>query len=82
MFGHIHGGVEELYDLENDPAETQNIIEKDPEVASKLRNELEKWVKRCRQKMPKVHPLDLKEAEMYDEDRKQIEARLKSLGYI
>ncbi|RLF47064.1 MAG: hypothetical protein DRN29_03515 [Thermoplasmata archaeon] len=80
--GHIHGGVEELYDLENDPAETQNIIEKEPDVASELRDELEKWVKRCQQKMPKVQPPDSKEAEMYDEDRKQIEARLKSLGYI
>jgi len=34
---------EELYDIQNDPYETQNVIDQYPEVAEKLRKAYDKW---------------------------------------
>ncbi len=39
----IHGGVEELYDMKEDPNETRNIIGKKTEIAHKLKDELFRW---------------------------------------
>jgi arylsulfatase A-like enzyme len=36
-------GNKELYDLANDPGETTNVIEQNPEVAAKLRDGLDQW---------------------------------------
>lgn len=41
---YLRGGRREyLFDLENDKEETQNLIEKHPEIAEKLSNQLESW---------------------------------------
>ena len=42
--GRIHGGIEELYDLKNDPNEIRNIVNKKVKVANELREELIKWL--------------------------------------
>lgn len=39
------GAKEELFDLETDPAEKTNLIEKQPTIATKLRSELRDWQK-------------------------------------
>ncbi|AQQ71582.1 Arylsulfatase [Limihaloglobus sulfuriphilus] len=39
--------VYELYDLENDPAETTDISQKKPELAARLTAECDKWQKKC-----------------------------------
>jgi arylsulfatase A-like enzyme len=36
-------GTFELYDLENDPAETQNLVEQQPELAARLQDALQAW---------------------------------------
>ncbi len=36
-------GTFELYDLENDPAETQNLVEQQPELAARLQDALRAW---------------------------------------
>lgn len=43
----------ELYDLEADIGETENLAEKKPELAKKLRNELEAWLKETNAQKPK-----------------------------
>lgn len=40
FISNIHNDTEELYDLENDPTEENNIVDKNPEMASKLRQEM------------------------------------------
>lgn len=41
--GRIHGGVEELYDLEKDPEEKVNIVDKNPAVRDNLREAVIKF---------------------------------------
>jgi len=40
----IHGGIEELYDLNIDPEERQNIIEKKPSLAGELKERISRWI--------------------------------------
>ncbi len=40
FISNIHNNTEELYDLQNDPAEENNLIGSKPEISSKLRHEL------------------------------------------
>ena len=42
--GYTHGGVEELYDLNEDPTEILNIAEKRPKVLNELKKQLSDWV--------------------------------------
>lgn len=42
--GIVHGGLEELYDLTNDPSEKENIVEKRREIADMLRKQLDEWI--------------------------------------
>jgi len=46
----IHGGVEELYDLESDPEQNHNLAQDKPETAKKLRNLLAEWMAYLEQK--------------------------------
>jgi len=46
----IHGGVEELYDLESDPEQNYNLVEDRAETAKTLRNLLSEWVAYLEQK--------------------------------
>ena len=59
----VHGGVEELYDLERDPSENYNIVDEQPDVAREMRGLLKGFVKqlvlgermyRIRQKFGKI----------------------------
>lgn len=38
----------ELYDLQEDPGETTNVIDQYPEIAARLRSQLEEWQASCR----------------------------------
>ena len=40
-----HGGIEELYDLENDPQEQHNIATEQPELTAQFRNQITTWEK-------------------------------------
>ena len=40
----IHGGIEELYNLESDPKELHNLVKLEPRIAKKLKTDLFNWV--------------------------------------
>ncbi len=67
-------GRDELYDRINDPKEQNNIIEKRPLIAQKLRGELEDFIALTSEGKPQVA-----EKVHIDEELKE---RLKSLGYL
>lgn len=52
--GVIHGGVEELYHLDNDPNELQNIVEEKPEISRDLRKMLFSWLNNLKSKEEKI----------------------------
>lgn len=49
----VHGGMEELYDLNKDPQESNNIVEENPEVANVLKKQLSDWIKYLEHKKQK-----------------------------
>lgn len=53
--GRIHGGVEELYDLESDPCEAHNISSEKPEVSNELRRTLIEFREGLQRKRGKHH---------------------------
>ncbi len=67
-------GPDELYDRINDPKEQNNIIEKRPLVAQKLKKELEDFIALTSEGKPQV-------AEKVDIDE-ELKEQLKSLGYL
>jgi len=46
----IHGGVEELYDLESDPEQNHNLVEDRPETAKAMQSLLSEWIAYLEQK--------------------------------
>ncbi|MBA7465098.1 2,3-bisphosphoglycerate-independent phosphoglycerate mutase [subsurface metagenome] len=67
-------GPDELYDRINDPKEQNNIIEKRPLIAQKLKKELEDFIILTSEGKPRV-------AEKVDIDE-ELKEQLKSLGYL
>lgn len=51
----VHGGIEELYDLQSDPAESRNIASQSPEVAAHLRETLTTYESCLRDKRERAH---------------------------
>lgn len=47
--GRVPTAEYELYDLVNDPYETENIIDQNPEVAGQMIRQLDQWVASCQQ---------------------------------
>ena len=50
----IHGGIEELYDLEKDPGETRNIVNEQPDEVQKMKAELAGWINNMENKRGKI----------------------------
>ena len=50
----IETNTYELYDLKCDIAESKNLIDSEPSIATKLKKELENWKKKMGAQMPKV----------------------------
>jgi hypothetical protein len=50
LYNGIHGGVEELYDLESDPEQNHNLVEDRTEPAKGLKNLLSQWIAYLEQK--------------------------------
>jgi arylsulfatase A-like enzyme len=78
--GYIHGGIQELYDLHEDPDESDNIVEERPDKAINLREKIEDLVKHLQSK--KQILIEKEPWEYSDEEEKRIEKRLKDLGYL
>ncbi|MFQ6038869.1 MAG: sulfatase, partial [Candidatus Aminicenantales bacterium] len=82
----IHGGAEELYDLEKDPDETHNRIRSDPEQAARMRQRLEEILRDLadrRDRDLKKSPLVPRHQEpvIPPKERKKIRRKFKCLGY-
>ena len=70
----LHGtGAEELYDLEADPQENDDLAKSRPEIAQRMRGSLEEW--------KKTVELDAPGATRYHIDP-EIKKHLESLGYM
>ena len=63
----------ELFHITNDPGETKNLIEKEPELAQEMKNNLMNWYNNFDSEAPKEEKLNL------DTD---VENQLKALGYF
>jgi arylsulfatase A-like enzyme len=77
----VSGGVE-LYNIEDDPGEKENLAEKEKDVLQKMRSLLEEHIAR---KRPNVAPPDddsssAGQAETSDDE--QVKERLRALGYF
>ena len=46
----------ELYNLKNDPSESKDLSEKNPEIAKDLESKLVAWQKRMKAKLPRPNP--------------------------
>jgi len=78
--GVIHGGMEELYDLNGDPEETNNVTEKNSDQANMLREKLFEFVKFLESKRSIK---ETKASRYYSsEEEKTIKERLRKLGYL
>jgi arylsulfatase A-like enzyme len=66
---------EELYNLENDPLEQNNLIDESPEVAENLREELSRWMEENERL---AESYSSSEAELKNETKEA----LKALGYV
>jgi arylsulfatase A-like enzyme len=66
-----------LFDLENDPGETENLVDSQPEVAERLFRALNEWYRQDFEVLVDVNA-DGEEREMDEKTREQ----LKALGYL
>ena len=67
------GDVLELYDIEKDPGETLNLVDREPKVTEYLLHELRSWMARTERADRPSLPSAMDE---------ELEAELRSLGYI
>ncbi len=70
-----NSGTNELYNLNDDPKEQQNVIKKFPLIAKRLHQEITKILEQGGSRSPIPRKTDL-------QSKKEIKERLKALGYI
>ena len=74
-----HGEPEQLYDLEADPEETENLAEELPDTLASLRDELDELLSRYE---PRSGPSDGSDGDAVEyDDEEEVLDRLESLGY-
>lgn len=71
-YKYLHGPLKELYDVENDPGETRNLIDEKPAQAASMRTKLEDYLAATAVETPK-------EPVAVDEETAR---RLMALGYL
>jgi len=73
-----HGADVELYDLLDDPGETQNIAEQSPDVVEEMSGRMEALVNKYKSRRPTV---DMDEREPEYTDQEELIDQMKQLGY-
>ena len=67
--------IYELYDIENDPDETINLMDKEKKIATRLKTELNDWINK---NIKEMNNTIINKPEFDELTRK----RLKALGYL
>jgi len=83
----VHAGVEELYDLREDPEEINNTASENRVIADKMRAELESVIQELNlKKQQLLEKKDVTRTDLEDlqdlADQKKIKKKLRSLGYM
>jgi len=83
----VHAGVEELYELEKDPVEKNNIADENKEQAAEMRQRLDGFIKKLDKKRNRMLKQgqgrgDLSEGNKNFKEDKKIRKKLRSLGYM
>ena len=83
----VHAGAEELYDLEKDPGETNNVVTENRIITDQMRADLKNVIHNLDNKKHQLLQIkDVTQAgpkDLYDfEDQKKIKKKLRSLGYM
>ncbi|MFQ5867802.1 MAG: sulfatase [bacterium] len=87
----IHAGSEELYDLEKDPNENINIVNKNISIAEDMKKRLKETIndlinrreKEINDRWSKQDIINSNNQDIYSEkERREVRRKLKSLGYI
>jgi arylsulfatase A-like enzyme len=83
----VHAGVEELYELEKDPGEKNNIADENKEKAAEMRQRLDGFIKKLDKKRNRMLEQgqsrgDISEDNKYFKEDKKIRKKLRSLGYM
>ena len=80
----VHVGVEELYDLHRDPEETRDLADARPEIAERMRAELEETVRRLtteRERREGEQGEGPDRTPLSDQEQSELHDRFRSLGY-
>jgi arylsulfatase A-like enzyme len=83
----VHGGAEELYDLQADPEETDNRADRQPVEAAALKREAVAFMQALQEKKHRIlagaEGISLEDSGKPDEkEQKKIRRKLKSMGYM
>lgn len=83
----VHAGVEELYDLERDPEEMNNVVSENRIMATQMRAKLDEVIQKLNSKKQQLlEKKDVTKANLEDlqdlADQKKIKKKLRSLGYM
>lgn len=83
----VHAGVEELYDLERDPEEINNIVSENRIKATQMRAKLDEVIQKLNSKKQQLlRKKDSTKTNLEDlqdlADQKKIKKKLRSLGYM
>lgn len=83
----VHAGVEELYDLQKDPGERDNLVLKNRSIADQMRTELQSFEQKLNRKRHQLLRSRKVEKDGMDDlqdlaDQKKIKKKLRSLGYM
>lgn len=77
----IHGGIEEFYDLKEDPEEKRNSVEENLQKADRLKRKLSEWEELCKYGQEKGENI-AKRVRPSSKEEIAIERRLRDLGYF
>jgi arylsulfatase A-like enzyme len=83
----VHAGVEELYDLEEDPEEKNNLVAQKRLKADQMKGEMENFLNMLKTKRKKIMENQTASGPEGEElqdvsDQKKIKKKLRSLGYM
>lgn len=74
LIPHPENDIYELYNLEDDPNETRNIIDEEKEIAQSLKQKLSSWLQK--------KPMENETKPFTQKEEEKVKERLRRLGYL